>query len=182
MGATVFGFGKTPNSFIVLVMRYGFVAILSSTLTSIFCHSPLSEQGVLLGAVERDTRPIVPVFVLVKTVAKDAARRRVMRSTWLQELAKLENFEYKYFCEQPEDEYKDALAEEMRVEKDIILLDGLLEQKHRKIGIKMIRSFEWIIQNRNVQHIGMLIVFAPLQYISSSPFSSRPHGRFPSLE
>eukprot|EP00173_Palmaria_palmata_P000216 Plantae.Rhodophyta-Palmaria_palmata.ctg11022.p1 GENE.Plantae.Rhodophyta-Palmaria_palmata.ctg11022~~Plantae.Rhodophyta-Palmaria_palmata.ctg11022.p1 ORF type:complete len:325 (-),score=36.69 Plantae.Rhodophyta-Palmaria_palmata.ctg11022:86-1060(-) len=154
MVAANFCYAKTPAHLVSLVFRYAFVAILAATITSIFYVHPGAQQT-KLAPVPMDTRPIVPVFVLVKTVAKDVARRRAMRATWLQDLSSMENFEYKYFCEQPEEEYADALAEEMRLENDIVLIDGLREQKHRKIGIKMIRSFEWIIRNRNVQHIAM---------------------------
>lgn len=138
------------------LMRCAVVAFLSASLTSVFLDSLAVTRNGSLEHAKVDSRPAVAVFVLVKTVAKDVKRRHVMRSTWLQELAKLDNFEYKYFCEEPEEEYADALAEEMRLENDIVLLDGLIEQRHRKIGIKMIRSFQWIVEHRNVQHIGTL--------------------------
>lgn len=43
-----------------------------------------------------------------------------------------------------------ALMEEMRREGGDIVLEGLREQRHRKVGIKLIHSFEWIVERRDV--------------------------------
>jgi Galactosyltransferase len=148
-----------------LLLRYAIVATLACALTIVFTslwqgsryarQLALSNRFAVGGSYASvlDTRPKVPVFIIVKTVPDDRLRRQVMRETWLSIIANSREMEYRYFCEEPQPAQRDALETEARHEGDIVILDGLEQKAHRKIGPKMIRSFEWIVEHRNVQHV-----------------------------
>lgn len=126
-------------------------------------HTITTNVTLLQGRVANDAskpdRPKVEVFILVKTIPSAYGRRKVMRETWLNELRKDRGgpeIIYRFFSEEPEASLKDAIEAEMEVEGDFVVLEDLLQKAHRKIGIKMTRSFKWIMGNYSPSHVVMV--------------------------
>lgn len=115
----------------------------------------ISRNGVEAGRAS--FRPNVPLFIVVKTTPDAAIRRSVMRETWLAQLgSSIPQAQYKFFSEEPPPSGVQTLDDEAHREGDMVILHDLLQKAHRQIGPKMIRSFEWVIQNYNILHAVMV--------------------------
>lgn len=172
-----------------LLLRYIFIAALSSALTGIFSSlfhdaktitsfntslgsslsSSLSAQSFPLLFSPAAPRPNLPVFIIVKTTPNAVVRRSTMRETWLADLAADNRVQYRFFTEEPKDSEADALAVEARHEGDIVILNDLVQLAHRHIGPKMLRSFSWVTENYNVSHV---IIVDDDTYVNVATFSS----------
>jgi hypothetical protein len=144
--------------------RYLHVAIASAIVTaSVVCLRgvpPVAAGSKLLANTStfhpRGGKQRVKVFLLVKTVPAELERRTVMRETWLGALRGHAEVRYRFFCEEPKEDERAALEAEASREEDVVILEALVQRAHRQIGVKMVRSFKWIVENWNVGHVAVL--------------------------
>lgn len=148
-------------------LRYLLLSVFVFTCTRL-CYSPidtfsstistrLSDNAFPPSLLSRDLRPQVGVFLIVKTIPSDTVRRSAMRSTWLSQVSGTPSLAFRFFSEEPAPGAEaDALHAEARLHRDIVTIPALLQRSHRKIGPKMLRSFQWVVENFNVTHAAIV--------------------------
>lgn len=162
---------------VILLVQIYFAGALLATASShlsssasfydlFHCVTSLGIAGVPFVAVHRDvvdntTRPNLPVFVVVKTVPAAYERRAVMRETWLKELRATmrtgsHDIEYRFFSEEPSPSQQEDVQAECEKEGDLVIIHNVDQKAHRKIGVKMVRSFKWVVEKYNVSHVVMV--------------------------